>query len=310
MLQATESLLPILLLLGLGAGLSRIGFLSNETRVGMDKFTYWVALPGLFLHQLGGTDFQGLETGRLVLVLGTSMLAAALVATLIALLLRLKSGQSGVFVQGAFRGNMAFVGLPLIIFALGEQEGGDLLVTSALIGLAAMVPLNNLISVLALVIVQHGLSFLSLGKSIVKVMYNPLIVSALLGIFLGWFQIPVPLTIDRSLDLLGQTALALALVSLGAALVQLEMKGRVGLASIGGATKVVIVPLITYGLALLWQLPAEQVFIVMIFAACPTATASYILTTQLGGDDSLAAATILMSTLLSFPALAVVLILF
>lgn len=310
MLQATESLLPILLLLGLGAGLSRIGFLSSETREGMDKFTYWVALPSLFIYQLGGTDFRGLETGGLVLVLGLSILAAAFVAALLAFVLRLEKEQSGVFMQGGFRGNMAFVGLPLIIFALGDQAGSDLLVTSALIGLAAMVPLNNLLAVLALVVVQRRLSFVIVGELIRKVLYNPLILSALLGIFLGWFQIPIALTVDRSLDLLGQTALALALVSLGAALLQLEMKGRIGLASIGGAFKVTIVPLITYGLALLFELPAEQVFIVMIFGACPTATASYILTTQIGGDESLAAATILMSTLFSLPALAVVLILF
>ena len=45
----------------------------------------------------------------------------------------------------------------------------------------------------------------------------------------------------------------------------------------------------------------------MVFAACPTAVASYVLTTQLKGDAGLAAATIVLSTLLSLASLAAVL---
>lgn len=310
MLQATESLLPIILLVGLGTLLFKAEFITPEIRQGMDKFTYWIALPSLFIHQLAATDFHGLETGGLLLVLGIATVATAVVAALVALVWGLDSDQNGVFVQVGFRGNMAFVGLPLIIFALGNGVGSDELVASALIALAAMVPLNNLIAVMALVMAQHGLSWSVVGRLSKKVLLNPLIVSAVLGSLLGWFELRLPVMIDRPFELLGQTALALALVSLGGGLIELEMRGRIGLATAAGAFKVTVVPLITYGLAVWWGLPAEQIFIVMVFAACPAATASYILTTQLGGDDALAAATIVISTFLSLPALAVVLIVF
>jgi len=309
-LEATESLVPIILLVVLGSVLFKVEFINSEIREGMDAFTYWIALPSLFIHQLAGTDFQGLETGGLVVVLGIATVASAVVATVVALVCGLDSDKSGVFVQVGFRGNMAFVGLPLIIFALGNGAGSDELVASALIALAAMVPLNNLIAVLALVTAQHGLSWSVLGRLTKNVLLNPLIVSAVAGSLLGWFELPLPVMIDRPFELLGQTALALALVSLGGALIELEMRGRIGLATAAGAFKVTAVPLITYGFAVLWGLPAEQTVIVMIFAACPAATASYILTTQIGGDDALAAATIVISTVLSFPALAVVLVLF
>ena len=308
MLQATESLIPIILLVGLGTLLFKVGFITSESRAGMDKFTYWVALPSLFIHQLSDTDFQGLETGGLLMVLAIAIVATALLATAVGFLLRLDADRIGVFVQVGFRGNMAFVGLPLIIFALQGNSDSERLVASALIALAAMVPLNNLLAVMALVMARHGLSWAVLGKLIKKVLFNPLIISAVLGSLLGWFNLALPVVIDRPFELLGQTALALALVSLGGALIELEMRGRVGLATTAGTFKVVAVPLVTYGIALLWGLPAEQTFIVMIFAACPAATASYILTTQIGGDDALAAASIVVSTFLSFAALAVVLV--
>ena len=310
MLQATESLLPIILLVGLGALLFKVEFITPEIRQGMDKFTYWIALPSLFIHQLAATDFQGLETGGLLLVLAVATVASALVATVIPLVMGLDSHQNGVFVQVGFRGNMAFVGLPLIIFAVGNGVGSDELVAAALIALAAMVPLNNLISVMALVMARHGISWSVLGRLTRQVLLNPLILSAVLGSLLGWFELRLPVMIDRPFELLGQTALALALVSLGGALLELEMRGRIGLATAAAGFKVTALPLITFGFALWWGLPAEQVFVVMVFATCPSATASYILTTQIGGDDALAAATIVISTFLSLPALAAVLILF
>jgi malate permease and related proteins len=307
-LQATESLIPIILLVGLGTLLFKVGFITSEVRGGMDKFTYWIALPSLFIHQLSATDFRGLETGGLLMVLTLSIVATALLATAVAFVLRLDTDQVGVFVQVGFRGNMAFVGLPLIIFSLNGTGDSERLVASALIALAAMVPLNNLLAVMALVMARHGMSWSVFGTLIKKVAFNPLIISAVLGGLLGWFNLALPVVIDRPFELLGQTALALALVSLGGALIELEMRGRLGLATAAGGFKVAAVPLVTYGLALLWGLPADQTFIVMVFAACPAATASYILTTQVGGDDALAAASIVVSTFMSFAALAVVLV--
>ena len=310
MIQAAESLIPILILVGLGALLFKVGFVTSEIRRGMDKFTYWVALPSLFIHQLAGTDFHEMELGGMLSVLAIAMVAAVVIAAVVALIMGLEPHRRGVFVQVGFRGNMAFVGLPVIIFALQDSPGGDVVVASALIGLAVLVPLNNVLSVMALVLARDGLSRAMLRKVVVSVLLNPLIVSAVVGVLLGWFELPLPVMIERPFELLGQTALALALVSLGGALIELEMRGRIGLATVAGGYKVFAVPLIAYGLATLWGLPAEQLFVIMVFAACPVATASYILTTQLGGDEALAAASIMISTVLCFPALAVVLVFF
>jgi predicted permease len=116
--------------------------------------------------------------------------------------------------------------------------------------------------------------------------------------------------VDRPFELLGQTALALALVTLGGALIDLEIRGRLGLAFAASAFKVTVAPLITLSLALWWDLPTDHIFVVMIFAACPAATASYILTTQIGGDEAFAAAGIVVSTGLSLISLAMVLWIF
>ncbi len=310
MFQALESLIPILLLIGLGATLFKGGFVTSEIRSGLDKFIYWVALPSLFIHKLSATDFRALEAGNLVLVLIIVAVAASLLAALFGAVMRLSKDQFGVFIQIGFRGNMAFVGLPLIIFAMEAGGMPPDLVASALIALAALAPLNNLISVLALVMAQQGLSWGVLGRLTRKVISDPLIISALIGSLLGWYGVTLPVVIDRPFEMLGQTAITLALISLGGALIELEIKGRLGLSITASVFKVGIMPLLAYGLTVAWNLPPDQTFIAMVFAACPAATVSYILTTQLGGDDALAAAGIIISTLCSFVSLAVVLALF
>ena len=309
MLQAAQSLIPILLLVTLGAVLFWRRFITPEFRDGMDRFTYWVALPSLFVQRLADTDFQALQAGNMVIVLAITFVAASLIAAVVAAILRLPRDEFGVFVQVGFRGNMAFVGLPLIIFAVGGA-GDDILVASALIALAAMVPLSNLIAVLALITARSGLSFSMLGPLVVKVVTNPLIISAVIGGLIGYFGGSLPTIIDSPLELLGQTALALALVSLGGALVQLEFRHHLGLAILSSLFKIGVMPAVAFALTRLWELGPDQTFVVMVLCACPAATASYILTTQLGGDESLAAAGIVVSTVLSFVSLGIVVALF
>lgn len=309
-LQATNSLIPIVLLVALGAALFKRGFMGSELRRGLDRFTYWIALPSLFIHSLSDTDFAQLEAQNLLAVLLIVTVATAIIAAVIVTVFRMRDEHSGVFVQLGFRGNLAFVGLPLIIFASQGVSGGELIVASALVALAVLVPINNFIAVTALLLARHKLTGDVWGRLVAKVVTNPLIISALVGIIIGAMGWTLPVMIDRPFELLGQTAIALALVSLGGSLVELELKEKFGLSMAAGGFKVIAVPLLAFALATAWGLPAFKTFIVLVFAACPSATASYVLTTQLGGDEAFAAAGILASTILSVVSLAVVLILF
>jgi malate permease and related proteins len=307
MLLALESLVPIILLVALGAGLVRFGFISPEVRGGLDRFTYWVALPSLFIHQLAATDFAQLAAGRLILVLTLSVLAGVAVAALIAAVLRLSRESFGVFVQAGFRGNLAFVGLPLIVFALGDTERSGVLVAGALVALAALVPIANFLSVITLVTAKHGMSLRLIPTVLKELAKNPLIISALIGGLLGWLGVRLPVMIDRPLELLGQTAVALALVSVGGALIELKVKSRISLAMLASAVKLLAVPALTYAIAMVLALPADMTLIAMIFAACPAASASFIMTSQIGGDRALAASCVVFSTLFSIVPLMAVL---
>ena len=310
MFQAAEALLPIVLLVMLGAALRKGEFFDEAVRCGMDRFTFWVALPSLFIHELAGTNFRELVAGQLVLVLVLSALAGSVVAAMIAGLLRLPRTDFGVFVQAAFRGNLAFVGLPLLIFSLGGPGSSGPLVSSAVVALAALIPLYNVVSVLALMVSEHEWSWRVVPRILRGLGKNPLILSALVGSALGLLGLPLPSFVARPFELLGRTALALALVSMGGALIQLEVRGQLLLASLASALKVAVVPAVTWGLCVGLGLSSRDTLVALIFAACPTASASYIMTAQIGGNTALAATCVVVSTVMSLGTLAGVLILF
>ncbi|MEX2366538.1 MAG: AEC family transporter [Pseudohongiellaceae bacterium] len=310
MLQAAESLAPIILLIFLGSALSGIGFMDIAMRGAMDRFTYWIALPSLFLQSLANTNIDELQAGNLVLVMALATFAMSVFASAFASFMKLPKESFGVFVQATFRGNLAFVGLPLIIFALNGSETAPQLVSESLLVMAALIPLYNLISIFSLLSAGEKIGFAMLPPMLLQIVKNPLIISALAGSMLGWLNWGLPVIADRPLELLGQTALALALVSLGGALVQLQIRGNIKLSLVASLLKVAVIPLLTYGLTWAVGLGAEQTFIAMILAACPTAAASYVLTTQLGGDHSLAATSIVGSTVLSMITLTMVLLWF
>jgi predicted permease len=102
-------------------------------------------------------------------------------------------------------------------------------------------------------------------------------------------------------------AVPLALLSIGSALVATPLQGNVRRAVLAACFKSIVSPLIGLGLARLAQLDPGTTRVVVVLLACPTAGISYTMVRELGGDQAIAAGTIVISTLLSALTLAAIL---
>ena len=100
----------------------------------------------------------------------------------------------------------------------------------------------------------------------------------------------------------------LALISIGAGLALVSARAGLALAVAAALIKVGVAPLIGYLVAPHIGLTPVELRVALIFLACPAASASYIMAQMMGADDTLAGTIILASTVLSFPALSVVLL--
>ena len=291
-------LAPLFLVIALGAALQKGGLLPAEVLGGFNRLTYWVGLPVLVFVSLAGADHgEAAGTGRLVVVLLATTAAMVGVAALFARIFGVAAGAGGTFVQAAFRGNLTFVGLPLILTLPGVPQ------TPALLAVAPLLIAYNVVSVVVLLASRHAVGWAMLrivGREVVR---NPIIVACLLGAGAYAVHLSLPVALDRTLVQLSRMAVPLALICVGAALAATPARGGRGPAA-AGAFKAVVSPLIGYLIGRLAGLDAGGLLVVVIFAACPTAAISYTMVRQLGGDEALAAAAIVLSTIFSAFALA------
>jgi len=201
--------------------------------------------------------------------------------------------------QGSLRWN-AFVAL-----AMAGNLYGEAGVTLAAVAMAVLIPVLNVQSVW--VLRRHGSGQ---GGSLLRgLATNPFILGIMIGLTLNLTGLVLPQAMMSALDMVGSGALGLGLLLVGAGL-RLEDLRRPNLALLlGVGLRLTLLPAIGGLAALALGLAGPAVAIVVICLAVPTASASYVLARQMGGDAPLMAAILTAQTLVSFltlPALFVI----
>ncbi len=303
-----DILAPIFLVIALGWLLTRSGFLSSQALVQVNRLAYWVALPALLVHRIAQASPDVDAVAGLLLVGGGATVLAILVALVVAALMGMPPQSRGTFAQGVYRGNLTFIGLPIILYAFaGPDMSSASAEASALLAFGPMVVLYNVLAVLVLLLpggTGHGNA---LRDAVRGLLTNPILIACLIGLMMSLSGLSFPTLADRSLEVVGQMALPLALLCIGGTLHTSRIRGRLAWVITGAVMKVSVVPAIGFLLALWLGLSAEHTRIALILLACPTATASYILVKQLQGDEALASGIVVVSNLLAVPAMVVVL---
>lgn len=302
-----NTLAPVFLLIGIGALLQRSAFVSENFLREANRVTYWLGLPALLFSQLAAS-FHGVGGAKLMLgaMLGGTLatMAAGWVA---ARAMRVPGAATGTFVQGAFRGNLAFVGLP-VIYALPETPlaGGLNVRTAAIITVAPMMVFYNVGGVVVLLLSQHTFGWKMVRPFARQLVTTPPLVATVAGIgfaLMGW---SLPAAVDKTFAALGEMALPLGLLGVGGALVTVKFGGTWPRPLVAALVKTAVSPALGW-LAGRWLgLGAAELKVVMILMAAPTAVISYTMALELKGDEALASGSIVLSVLTSIVTLAVI----
>ncbi|MFW6061909.1 MAG: AEC family transporter, partial [Planctomycetota bacterium] len=267
-MHIVNTLVPIFALIALGAALRRGGVLSAEIGGGINKLAYWVGLPALLFSKIAAADFDpgGAIPALLVTLIGT--VGVILLSWAAVKLFGLHAGSMGTFIQGAFRGNLAYIGLAVILY--GFRGSGQRLAAeqAAIFTLAVMVVIYNVLAVVLLLASRHTLNRSAMTKMGKGIAANPLIIACVAGglyAATGW-AIPSPL--ERSLELLGQFTLPAALLAIGSTLMGTGVRGQWGPALAASLLKVGGAPAL--GLLTAWLLGAGEVatVVAMVMLSC------------------------------------------
>ena len=304
-----NTLIPIFLIVLMGAILRSRKLLSENFFKQSNWLIYWIGLPCLLFIKTAQVTVKGNVATRISSGIIIGMLVCMLVAYIIGWVFKIPATSLGAFVQGSFRSNLFYVGLPVVLFALSDKLTPDLEALAVLV-IAPMTVLYNIFSVLALLIGNpntHKKKQNRMRTLFINIITNPLLLAVALGITYSFTQLKVPVFIERAFSTIGQMSLPLALLGIGATLKLAELKNRLFHATMASIIKVLIAPIAGLLFAKYWGLTVMELQIALIYLACPTAVASYVMAEQLKGDHQLAGNIVIISTILSFPALALVL---
>jgi len=300
-----NTLAPVFFIIALGAILRSSGFMSARMTEWSSGLTYWVALPALLFFETSDVEFGFLQYADVFLVLLGGTVASMTAGYLAAWMMRLPVARTGALVQAAFRGNLAFIGIPVVVYGLGE--GNSAAVKLAVLVVAAMLPINNALAILVLIDGEHRFGIRAMGLVLKRVAANPLILSCLAGLAVAGMGWQLPLAAARTLEPLGNMALPLALINIGSTLNLRLVTGSLTPIMTASLIKVALGPLAGYGLARLAGLGGDELRVALIMLACPTASSSFVMAAYMGRDTLLTAGAVVMSTLLSFISLFMIL---
>jgi predicted permease len=294
-MQVLNIVLPVFLVIGLGYGLRRAGFLDGKTSAAMSRLVFYVAAPALLAR---ATASESLDETFNPPVLAVAVAATVLVGIVAyALCFRCVGARRGVAAQGAFRSNMVFVGLPIVIYAYGEES-----VHAVAVLISFMVIFYNFQSAVLLILPRQGTAErlpTVLARTAVSVLKNPLIIACVGGILFSLTGLDLPVVLDRSLALVGLTASPLALLVVGAGIDLRRLRADLRTATLVALTKTVLYPGLVYGGLRAVGLEGTELRLPVMIMAAPTAVVSYIMARELDGDEDLAGAIVIGSTLVS-----------
>lgn len=120
----------------------------------------------------------------------------------------------------------------------------------------------------------------------------------------GW---GLPPLIGPTLDLLSRAALPMGLMAVGTGLSIASIKNARASVATSCALKLLVLPVLTYGMGLLFGLEGYALIVPLIFAALPTSSTSYVVSRQMGSDAELMAAIVTGSHLAAMVTLPVLL---
>ncbi|AJX14224.1 AEC family transporter [Burkholderia ubonensis] len=293
------ALAPVALLVALGHGLKRSGFVGDAFWPSAERLCYYVLLPALFAHGLASAQLQSLAVMPLALALVGSTVAVAATLLLIRPFVRVDgAGFTSVF-QGAVRFNN-YVGASLAAGLFGAQG-----IALAAVCVAAIVPTVNLMCVL--VFARYGSTRLGIAALVRQIVSNPLVVACAIGIAMQASGATFPPAIEPAVRALGAASMPLGLLCVGAALTFDAARAWMQPVCVASAFKFVAMPLLTLVAGRALGLGDAALTVALLFQALPTSSASYLMARQLGGDAPLMAGITAFQTLFATIAMPAVL---
>ena len=302
-MRIADLILPVFAVILSGWIVGYTGYLSRTLSDALIHFAYNIAMPALLIVTIAQEPSRSLINWRFLVAFGGgSLLCFSLVFGLMSMRGSRTLASRTMHGMAASMTNTGFVALPVLQAIYGPRA-----VLPAAIATVFVAVVMFPVAVILLEVGQQDAdgSRTTAMVTAKHVVLNPMVLSTLIGMLLSVLGLRMPGPVTAYLGILADALTPCALFAIGLGLSIAGLRANIGRASLLSAVKLVIMPLIVYGLCVMLGLDPLYTIAAVICAAVPTAKTAYILAGEYRCEEMLVASTVSLTTLASIISLVV-----
>jgi malonate transporter and related proteins len=298
--RIADLILPVFAVILSGWIVGYTGYLSRSLSDALIHFAYNIAMPALLIVTISQEPSRSLINWRFLVAFGGgSLLCFILVFGIMSIRVSRSLASRTMHGMAASMTNTGFVALPVL---------------QAIYGPRAVLPAAIATVFVAVVMFPAAVILLELGQrdsrttpmvTVKHVVLNPMVLSTLIGMLWSVFGLRMPGPVTAYFGILADALTPCALFAIGLGLSIDGLRANIGRASLLAAVKLVIMPLIVYGLSVSLRLDPLYTIAAVICGAVPTAKTAYILAGEYHCEEMMVASTVSMTTLASVVSLVI-----
>jgi predicted permease len=251
-------------------------------------------IPFQLFKSIYTADFSASYDSRLLIFSIAALILSGVISTLFAMGYTKNGAVRGALAQSMFRGNIILVGASLITSMYGDEGLAALSIVAAF-----LVPLLNILCVILLSVFDPAEKGLDVKSIFINIVKNPLVVAALLGLFVNFTGIDFPVFLDKTISNIAGIATTFALILLGGSFAFSDMKGRVKDVFLSVFGKLIFFPILCMTAAYFLGMRGVNYSVVMCIFSAPTTVSGYTMAKMMNSDSELAALSVVFTTLFS-----------
>jgi predicted permease len=289
--------LPVFAIIVTGWLAGWLGYVSRSLADGLVHFAYNVAMPALLFITIAQEPASHLLEWRFLLAFGGgSILCFALVFLAVRVGWKRDLASSTIHGMTAAMTNTGFVALPILHSIYGQP--------AVLPAAIATVFVAGVMFPATVILLESGKHSAHGGSAravvlVQQIVLNPMVLSTLIGLAWAITGLPIPAPLAAYMNIFAAALTPCALFAIGLGLSVEGLRSSFKASILLAAVKLVIMPLIVYGLCVASGLNPLYTIAAVVCAAVPTAKTVYILAGEYKVEEPLVAATVSITTLLS-----------
>jgi predicted permease len=293
LIMASRVVIPMAMMVGIGALLRLINLTDAPTMKKVDKLIFNVFMPMLSFYNIYKTDFSQLHNVSYIVYGAFFVLVLFLGAMFVVPKFVKPMPTAASLGQAIFRSNYLIFGAAVAESIYGAGNIGKLTLMAAVI-----VPMYNALA--AVLLEKARNSSASARKLLLAIAKNPNVIGTVAGIAVNLIGLKLPvLVLDVVQDLAGLTT-PLSFLSIGVSLKLGSVAKKRYLIS-GVTLRLILIPLVLLLPAMLCGFRGQEMCALMILFASPTAVSSYPMAVAMDADGDFAAQMVAYTTVLCLP---------